>query len=541
MPFVLGNAKTVDGGNAETFTFKVGKGAATAEGEGAGLTSLAAIQKARGMSLTGTTLRSVEDLDHAKRTLANRFDSRKGADQGAWFWSLAQQVDEASALQGGAFLGGAGASRAQGVEAAYRKLAAQPHGAGARGLLETSSAALTTMAAGDCPSTTVLSWKADEEKFGDVAIPSGGAVNGGEYCLAILSDLMTETDKEKIKATVQTVLTSFKDVVYGDEFAAVNGYTFKPVIVIVDFSDEDLWPASAAYQIAGAFLSEQTETTKMPMLYMPSDLSEVTINGTPVGGEEETNRAKWHGTIAHELQHAAMHYYRVEKGGVENENVTVDEGIAHFFEDVYGYGAENFDTFAKAYLQAWGLNGVPALHSEEAKALNRGGAHSLFYYLMSQQGGVEYDAGTIKGGGGLEFLAKIVKNTAATGPDNIAAAFGGDWLDTMGNFYGALVVDGAGLKGAPNEYVCADPKTGVHDLTGKTDKTFGMHFNGFKDLPALGDYSAYAVAETDATDEITFYATYPMLYAADGGAATVTLTISDTDQENVGATVVRIK
>src|SRR5690606_17231367 len=105
-----------------------------------------------------------------------------------------------------------------------------------------------------------------------VTIPDGATEDAGDFCLVYVDNPTTAGDRTAVKATVKTVLERFKTVIYKDSFAPVGEYTFKPIVVVIDFGDEEKWPQLDAFQIAGAFIGDIGKYNyKQPVLFMASD------------------------------------------------------------------------------------------------------------------------------------------------------------------------------------------------------------------------------------------------------------------------------
>ena len=548
MPFILGDTATVTGATETKFTFTMSVGAAAAAAKLADLSSEAS---ADSRPVQSRQIMSTRQRDDMLRTLLNRFDPNRGAAQGDDFWHLARLVDasdaaELPAQQGAAAAGFAAAPLPGAIEGLYRKAA--PDG----GRRRVSEVANLTMAS-SCPSAGgTVAAPNSALKPRDLVIPSAATsvVSSADYCIVYLSDPVTGGDKATIEATIKEVVRRFKEVIYKDTFAQVNGYTFRPVFIIADFSKSAQWPSLPALAISGAFIASMSDDTDdtigshMPMIYMASDISKV---GKNVGAAVDVakNKRLWHGTIAHETQHAIMNYYRARKVSADSkkwrlETAEVDEGIAHYAEDLFGHGAENFDDFAKTFLTSWFDKDFvnPVLSATDDKPLNRGAAQTLMYYLISQKGGVTFTNGVASGGTGLEYLASVVKDATSVGPKNLAEKFGGTWTDTIANFFGALAIDGSGLSKADAKYLVQDPQKATN-LVGETDRLYGMHFNDFSGLEKAHTWTETAT-DGVSTPELQYYATCPYLYTVADPTKAVVFKTKDTFA-NTAVAVVQIK
>jgi hypothetical protein len=271
---------------------------------------------------------------------------------------------------------------------------------------------------------------------------------------------------------------------------------------------------------------------------MPADVSRIKKNRGVTLDQNLANR-QWHGTLAHELQHAIIDYYRLHRsqGGVP-ETPAVDEGLAHYMEDLFGYGEENFKDFAKAYLDVWSETNPPVLHASDSGKIERGGAWLLWYYLISQKGGVTFTDGTVSGGDGLELVRSVVQNASQRGPAGLAAKFGKDWVETVAGFFGAVVVDGSSIPAKPPIFVVQDPQP-VVDLTGNTTKKYGMHFNNFGGLAAVRPFADKMFQSGAALEDVTYYATSPVRLDSPAEGDVVTFE-SSSDAPNFAVVKVRL-
>lgn len=523
MPFVLGDTAKIDGASATTFSISKSDAAA-----GAGL-------KLKGGEAFDALYLTPQQAEHDMRTLLNHFDSTKGLDQGAWFWKTARRLDAYGRVQSGKGLQMLAGDEVGPTEAAF--VASAKHAA------EKPAKSFAMTAAG-CPAAgdemEVPGEKGSLTDRRGVTIPADGAEDATDFCLVYLDAPTTAGGKDKVKATVKTVLERFKKVIYKDDLAPVGGYTFKPIVAVLDINDKSKWPDPATYpafKVAGAFIKDVgNDEYKAPVLYMASTVA------SP-DGTDATATKVWHGTVAHEMQHAVMDYFKAHKADLGGEIAAIDEGLAHNIEDMFGYGAENFSGFAKAFLGTWAnkdAGGFPILTTDEVNPTARGAAQTFWYYMISQKGGITYDGGFPASGGGLDFIATAVKSQKR-GVANLAASHGGTWTDVVSGFYGALVLDGTKLA----DGITVDAKNKVQDtqtctdLNGNTDKQCGMHFNGFGGLPDTRTYEL-TVDATPKIEDVSYYQTVPLLYT---GAAvdSINYTSDAEDKTNQGVAKVKIK
>ncbi len=515
MPYLLGN---VEGGalTGPKYTFT-----ATA-GTGAGL------RLAEPTLFADDPAQMALAMDHDRRTLANRFDPAKGLDQGEDFWAIARALDRRAAV-GASFLAGTAAVTADSTEGRYRRAAQK---GGARSLR--SPLALTTD--GGCPTGKLVI--PDDDLAADTVAMPAAAIDGGDYCLVFIDAPVTESDKAAIEATVKTVVKSYKETIYKNAMVPAGGFTFKPVVAIIDFTNTDHWPGNKDFKLAGAFIGKMAKEAKQPMLYMMSDFSK--LPSPPGGSDAALAKKLWHSTVAHEMQHAIMDYFRnYVNSPVNPENTAVDEGIAHFMEDAWGYGEENFEGFAKKFLSTFAFGTATFLNAGSGEPQDRGAAQALMFYLSSQKGGVKFDGGKMAGGGGLDFITSVVTNPTGKGAQGLAAKAGGDWSETLGNHLGALILDGLTVDGGvQGKYATQGPVKEVTDLNGNAGKTFGMRFNDFGGVTEAKNFIDDKMGAT-ATAEVTYYQTKPILYTVAGDDAKVTFTLPDgTSAEDSGSAAV---
>src|SRR5690606_22889760 len=96
--------------------------------------------------------------------------------------------------------------------------------------------------------------------------------------------------------------------------------------------------------------------------------------------------------------------------------------------------------------------------------------------------------------------------------------------------------DGAEVAAA---YRTVDLVTGVKDLNGNEDNTFGMKFNGYLET-ADWETNATAVKAVDAEGlALAHYKSQPVVYTVTDPEAKVTVTVDD--PKNAAVKVVRIK
>ncbi len=546
IPYVLGNPDKIEGGS-DTVKFTL----TGTQASGASLRDDGDVDSPKADfhgSLSSEEM-SYSEMNHQLRTLLNRFDPELGYYQGEWFWSLAKKIDQALLKQGSwtpqsaTGLGGSNFTSAglEGelgpVESSYLSGIGLGPVAPNRGFsgkkMVPSDANLT---AATCPKAgdSVTMPDRDNPSENDSAIiPASGVVEGTDYCIVYLTAPVSEPSKDNIKKSLETILKVYKKVIYKDEFAATtSGFNFKPVVVVVDFKDTNRWPGSFAYQVDGAFLPNPSKAAKQPMLYMASDLNKVKARDATLV------KNLFHSTLAHEMQHAIMNFYRVQKTAGKLENPSIDEGLAHYMEDLFGYGTENFSGFPKSFFDVWTDTYPPVLHASASEPINRGGAQALWYYLVSQKGGVKFEGGNASGGDGLKFIAEVATNATQAGPKGLAAKYGQDLTSMIGEFFGAMVADNTSVPGGSDRLKVQELQA-MKDLQG-VDKKYGMRFNNFGGLPATRKFDDNKFTSGKASGDITFYSAFPMLYQVSDPAVTLKFNAS-TDVGAVAISKVRIK
>ena len=510
MPFATGDTTQIEGGS-ETALFDVTLAADPSSG--AGLRFSAPQSRT-----TAEPLYDWQALDADRRFLANRFRRDRGEAQSPGFWEAARRIDRAS----GVSLVDSDYGPTEGF---YRRALESAESQPAK---LTNTADITCPKAGDTVAvpTANLTPKNVDVKFGS---------DEQDYCFVVVSDPVTEPDQDAIKASVKAVLARLKSVnFYNDTFPKVDDFTFKPFIIIADFGNSAIWPTEVL-KGAGFYIQQLAIDTGAPTLYMAADFASVDPN------QDNQNPATigvWHATIAHEMQHAVIDYYRGRQGKKE-ENSFLDESIAHFYEDLFGYGQERF-SFPTNFFAVFANSIMSFLHASESGTAERGAGQVLLYYLTSKKGGFTKDAnGLITEGEGLKYLINIVKNSTQSGAQNLATTFGGDWVETIGNYLGALILDGTTIPGIDEKYQVQEPITGVTDLKGNKTKTFGMHFNAYGGLAdRMGEYEP--LGDNPKLEGQTYYQTKPIKVTLSGKGQKVTVTWNG-EQTGAAVSVVRIK
>lgn len=534
-PYILGDPNTVSGSlKARTFNFKI------SASSGAALRIQRDLQQDLDGEIKNQSLPGIL-RDHDKRTLANHFDPSRGLNQEPWFWALAERLDsEASSTAG--FVNADTETDSE-VTAFYLNMAKQR---------SVGLAAEFNLNDGNCPSTSIAVPKSDGISTESVPLVGSHSDPDGKFCIAYVSNPVTIPDKTAIASAISKIVRVFSSSIYADNFPAKGNYKFRPVFAFVDVSDEDVWDQNAALNLAGVFVSYTSLAAGNPIIYVAADFTKVTSFGET--SQTDVLRGQFYSVMAHELQHAILHYYRLNSAGtaiVNGEPVSIDEGLAHYMEDLFGYGADGFKFWALPFLQGYTDGVTPFLvgsndYGEGVSApLARSAAHTLLYYLASQKGGVSFDgSGEPSGGDGLKFVKDVVKSSNLTGPANLAQQFGGDWAVTVGNFLGSLALDNVNVgSSVASKFTVQAPVKAVTNLSGKTGQTYGMRFNNYAELTThpSGDYGSIK-NDPAVPNPMSYYMTAPLHVSVTNPADKIVFRCDcGGDTKNIAASVVRIK
>ena len=544
LPFTTGDINTIGGAGSESFNFKVGKPTAK-------LSSRVHKSEAIGSSDS----EKWQQIDHFRRSIHNRYEISRGLEQNQGVWSALRGLDKIEAENTEFNLEKPSEALMGQNETIFRMSLSVANSEEA--LRNAKNSAAAREVAVTCPTDDVLVPKwTDADTFGALSIEVAASHDEAEYCLVIAEDStpVSESDIGAMKASIAEVMRRYKTVIYNDTFSAnsKDGYTFKPLIVVEDFGNGDLWPSvdsklivdqkllavNRTYQVAGVFIADLTTALKRPVIYMASDLSKVE---TSKSLSAEVAKKTFHATLAHEMQHAVQDYYDKRGAAGSEQSLFIDEGIAHYMEDLFGYGEMTFEGFPKVFLTTLLDRSGPFLGSSEDSPTQRGAAQSLIYYLVSQKGGITFTDGNFVAGEGLKALATVVKNTNTKGAKGLSDAFSKNWSQTVGGFLGALIVDGTTVAGVPAIFSNQIPVDGIRDLQGGKTKRYGMRFNGFSGLvDRLNGY--VSVGDTELTTEgrqLTSYQTVPMNWTAGKLGESLPLTFDAESGRHVQ--VIRIK
>ncbi|MBM4251075.1 MAG: hypothetical protein FJ146_03830 [Deltaproteobacteria bacterium] len=532
-PFILGDPNTVSGSlKSRSFNFKM------SVSSGAALRLLPDMGRDPDIDVSDDSRMGVV-RDHDKRTLANHFDPNKGLNQEPWFWALAERLDKEASSKSG-FVGGESDSE---LTSFYVNMAKHR---------SSGFAPDFNLSDGNCPVNTIAVPKSDGITTESVPLVGNYSDPDGKFCIAYISNPVTIPDKKAIESAASKIVRVFSSAIYADNFPTKGNYKFRPIFAFVDVSDEDVWDQNTALNLAGVFVSYTSLAAGNPIIYVAADFTKVTSFGE--SAQTEVLKGQFYSVMAHELQHAILHYYRMNAAGtavVNGESVSIDEGLAHYMEDLFGYGADGFKFWALPFLQGYTDGVTPFLVGSNdygdgvSAPLARSAAHTLLYYLASQKGGVSFDKnGEPSGGDGLKFVKDVVKSSTLTGPANLAQQFGGDWAITVGNFLGSLALDNVSVGGTvASKFTVQAPVEAVTNLGGKTGQTYGMRFNNYAELTThqSGDYGSLK-NDPAVPNPMSYYMTAPLHVSVTNPADKIIFQCDcGGDRKNIAASVVRIK
>jgi hypothetical protein len=432
--------------------------------------------------------------NNALRIVANRFDSRKGLNQEEWMWPLLESLslEDAKNSERAGLLDDSPSLLEQ-----YKSIAE-----GSRDL--ELSAANTAMDSSTCPATVP-----NASATSNITVTT--KYEGTKFCIVYDATPTAET-KENLEKALASILSSYKDSIYEDQMTTnvKDGYSFAPIVVYV-----------GSLSIDGAFNKDATTLAKRPVLHIKSTLS----------------KALLHSTLAHEMQHAIVDYYKARGTTTLEETVAIDEGVAHLMEDAFGYGEDNFTNYAKSFLSNFvDLNPILGSGSLKENYL-RGGAYSLMYFIAQRAGGFTVTNGKPFSGAGMKGIASLVKQTTSNGPAAVATAFGlSNLTERVGELIGAMYNDNRGYSFAATNFTSAT-YSGITDVLGATGLKFGLRFAG--DRSFTGASTAKLSEYTSGIKQADYYSAAPIVITPSAESAKVTYTLPAV--ANVGITVARIK
>lgn len=350
-------------------------------------------------------------------------------------------------------------------------------------------------------------------EFDVVKVPA----TGDGFCI-YKEDDGEELGVEVYDEIVPKIIDTYK-ILYGDTFPEASGFSFQPIVLLVNFSDEGGLLYDTLKDAIGIFDSQASLDLKRPLLIMPSNA---------ISGRSSQNVI---GTIAHELHHAIVYYYKVAKHGLNNEVLGLDEGLSHFFQDVFGDGTYNFTEYVTPYLSVWSdlVSTVIAGNQTTDAIETRGAAAAFIHYLANKNGNFEAKPGYISGKG-VQYIVDYVKskNTSTEGLDTY---LGGKLFTTFGEFGVSLVVAGSDIESSDKRFSFGKTVAGTDFLGGKS--VFGYTPNDKR----LGNGSEIKTFEVRASEdfEAPYYGFMPTVL--EGGKST-SFTV---EEDGLGAFAVRIK
>ena len=525
IPYVVGDTSTVNGSSgSESIKYTIDTGGAA-------------------LSITNALPRQApprvmdwRTFDLGLRTLWNRFDPSKGMDQGPIFDEMLRHLETAVVDSGphrlSFFDKNWGPDRD--LRAGFAKAVQQRQQSPAKPF-----SANLKLNATACPDTITMA-NDYELTTSDIHLK----VEETDYCLVLVgSAAVSEPDTEKIKTNIATSLKLYKSVIYSDTMATTSDdYEFKPLIVVAPFDNSTYWDTSnSALQVTGVFLPDPTDlSNSRPSIYMATDQSKVSAET-----DSSTLTELFHSALAHELQHAVIHYYRTVVNDFDSdsyETAGIDEGLAHYMEDLLGYGEVNFSLYPGAFLTSFADFNDSLLPITGTKATERGAGHTLFYYLVSQKGGVEFSDGQVSGGSGLSFIRSFVSGSSQS-VAGLSGAFGtSSWVSGIGNYAAALMFDGDGGYSGSTAQRVSSPVGDVTNTAGDSGKSYGMRFSSYKSTPALSaKLSSFTTqSTTSATYDIDYYQIKPVVLTITDPAKTVTVTFSEA-QTNAAVMAIRVQ
>jgi hypothetical protein len=427
-----------------------------------------------------------ENLDYLKKIVANRFHSDVTDDDE--IWNLIKSYDKAAAAQN--------LVETESLFAMYKR---------EQGKAKPSQSSNLLM---NLPTTCPTASTVDLGDFGGVITPT--KTEGGGACLLVKDSLSGSVTNQEILDWSSKIM-----VRYGEIFGAqpdIGSYSNTPWIVVLDATNV---PKVGATNLA-VFARLPSEANNHPVLI---------INTAAMN---TASRIDSLGTIAHEIYHGISYYYKVKKAGGTLETVAIDEGTAHFYEDIFGNSAKVESSWTLSFLGAALDSLYPILNAwgnGYTQAPARGGAHAFMYYISDMFGGLSA-SGTSATGKGLEIITEMVKSPAI-GIVNIEKITNLKIPDIVGDFAATVILDKhPTVKAASGRWTMAE-SFGLTALSGDAVKV-GHRFE--YDVSTLSELSSDVFSSP-------FYSFSGFLWSQSGAKK---LTLSST-LENNGLTLVRVK
>jgi len=531
MPFALGEQGTWDGGNpANTeVTFQITTAEGTSDGtvpENLKLYNPEVPKNLIANSQNRMSLNKYRELNHR---LFNRFEPSLGLHQESGFWQLAEKLDQQSIVH----FDDQSFEESLYVDnnrVAFFKLAIKNYGERKKNHSLVQSVCLDEITTPD-------------GNDGIIVGPNFTLEAKDSYCLYYEKSPVNPANLVEIHEFISKVLNKFKSTIYTGTFPSGEDYKFIPHIVILDV-EGDNYPGSS---YLGAFNGPISFDDNRPIIYMPHDMSK--IDGFDSSSDQKLVKRTWYATVVHELQHAYLHYYRTISTGAQSgrtETTNIDEGLAHYVEDLFGYGDLSFKSKIGAFLNGFPGGTVAFLPSSSlsSETALRGPMQTISLYLAGQGGDVAFENGEFQSGGGLDFVKAIATNDPkVTGPLTYQKIIGKNMPDIMGNYLSALVLDGR--KFDKDLSIAAEFKspayvTGVKDFSGNEGGVFGADFNNFEGIeqPIVNSDNLTDLDEDGI--ELSLFHSKPVIYTVSKSGTKLLLT-ADEEIANTAVTVVRIK
>jgi hypothetical protein len=441
------------------------------------------------LSLTGKSFapKSV-NLDYLKKIVANRFHSDVTDEDE--IWDLIKSYDEAANSQ-----------NLVENESLYEMYKREQ----GKSVLQNESKFLVSLPEVTCPTATTV----DLGEFGGVITPT--KTEGSGVCLLVKDSLSGNVTNQEILDWSSKIMARYGEI-FGDQ-PNIGAYSKAPWIVVLDATTV---PKVGATNLA-VFARLPSEANNHPVLIINS------------AAMNTASRIDSLGTIAHEIYHGISYYYKVKKAGGTLETVAIDEGTAHYFEDIFGNSAKVESSWTLSFLGAALDSIYPVLNAWSTGYTQppaRGGAHAFMYYLSDMFGGLKV-SGTSATGSGLELITEMVKS-ASIGIVNIENVTKLKIADIVGDFAAAIILDQhPTVKAASGRWTLAEPFA-MTSLSGDAVKV-GHRFS----------YDASTLSALSSDDfSSPFYTFSGFLWTQSG--ATKKLAFSST-QENNALTLVRVK
>ncbi len=262
-------------------------------------------------------------------------------------------------------------------------------------------------------------------------------------------------------------------------------------------------------------------------------------------------------TLAHEYFHLINYSLKTisrftDSGQIYQEDLWLNEGMAHLSEDLTGHGFDSFKT-AGYYLEeisrasiGGDVDSAIQMGFGDDTLERRGGAMLFLRYLFEQKGGADYsssDAGNISGPG-ADFLREL--NTSIySGVNNIEKTYGDSFENLFRTWLATLVLDGTGLSDNP-EYNY-DPE---QDDSFTAQKR-GFNLRGSRDLPTGGkvdlegpymsfEWSTEGSGIRDFSSQV-YESGADMFLVTVGAGKSLDIKMQGLKNKGLGMTIVRVK